>query len=248
MNAKKVSIPCSQDTNSLGVVTNLWRYPVKSMLGERRESLDIDARGVEGDRLFAIRDINGKFGSGKNTRRFRLINGLFKFSAVYDDRVPVIRFPDGRTRRGDHPAIHDLLSSELGQPVTLAHEASISHLDAGPVHLLTTASLSWLKTRLPDADADERRFRPNVLIDVPGETPIERSWPGKVLSIGDTAKLRVSAETERCAMVAFAQAELPYSASTLKCITQEADIHFGVYADVLVPGRITCGDRIMMVE
>ena len=98
-------------TNALGIVTRLWRCPVTSMLGEQCESLDVHTRGVAGDRLFAIRDTNGKFGSGKSTRRFRQINGLFGFQAVYAGEVPVIRFPDGRTMRGDHPDIHTALST-----------------------------------------------------------------------------------------------------------------------------------------
>ena len=232
----------------MGIVTQLWRYPVKSMLGEECASLEVQTRGVTGDRLFAIRDTNGKFGSGKSTRRFRQINGLFGFQAVYAGAVPVIRFPDGRTMRGDHPDMHTALSHTLGQPVTLTREASISHLDVGPVHLLTTAALAWLQAVLPDVDADARRFRPNLVIDVPGATQVERGWLGKVLSVGDAVRLRVSAATERCGMVAFAQGELPYDARLLRCITQEAARHFGVYADVLVPGRITRGDSVTVVD
>jgi uncharacterized protein YcbX len=135
-------------THALGMVASLWRYPVKSMLGEPCASLDVHPRGVAGDRLFALRDTNGTFGSGKSTRRFRQIDGLFGFQAVYAGAVPVIRFPDGRTMRGDHPDIDTALSHTLGQPVTLTREASISHLDAGPVHLLTTAALAWLRAAL----------------------------------------------------------------------------------------------------
>ena len=235
-------------TNALGIVTSLWRYPVKSMRGEQCAYLDVDTRGVAGDRLFAIRDTSGKFGSGKSTRRFRQIDGLFGFQAVYAGAVPVIRFPDGRTMRGDHPEIHSTLSHILGQPVTLAREANISHLDAGPVHLLTTAALAWLREALPDADADARRFRPNLVIDVPGATQVERGWLGKTLSIGEAVSLRMSAATERCGMIAFAQAELPYDARVLRCITQEAALHFGVYAEVMVPGRIKRGDNVTVVD
>jgi uncharacterized protein YcbX len=235
-------------TNALGIVARLWRYPVKSMRGEQCESFDVNARGVEGDRLFALRDTNGKFGSGKSTHRFRSIDRLFGFQAVYDGNVPVILFPDGRTMRGDHPDLHAALSNTLGQPVTLAQEAGISHLDAGPVHLLTTAALAWLRAAVPKVDADERRFRPNLLIDVPGDMQMERGWLGKLLSVGKEVRLRVSGATERCRMVAFAHADLPYDARILRCITQEAALHFGVYAEVLVPGRIKRGDSVTMVD
>jgi uncharacterized protein len=54
----------------MGVVAALWRYPVKSMAGERLTEAAVGERGLDGDRLYAVRDPAGKFGSGKNTRRF----------------------------------------------------------------------------------------------------------------------------------------------------------------------------------
>ncbi len=103
------------------------------------------------------------------------------------------------------------MHSDLGQPVTLAREAGISHLDAGPLHLLTTAALAWLRATVPAVAADARRFRPNLLIDVPGDTQVERGWLGKMLSVGGEVRLQVSGATARCGMVAFAQADLPYT-------------------------------------
>ena len=64
----------------MGRVRSLWRYPVKSFLGERCDILELETRGVVGDRRWAIRDAQGRFGSGKDTRRFRRIDGLFEFS------------------------------------------------------------------------------------------------------------------------------------------------------------------------
>ena len=165
-------------------MARLWRYPVKSMRGELCDTVDVNVRGVEGDRLFTLRDSNGKFGSGKNTRRFRRIDGLFEFHAVYEGSVPVILFPHGQPLRANRADIHSALSDTLGQPVTLQQEANISHLDAGPVHLLTTAALAWLQAAVPVLAADERRFRPNLVIDVPGDTQVERRWLGKTLFVG----------------------------------------------------------------
>ncbi|WP_204037573.1 MOSC N-terminal beta barrel domain-containing protein, partial [Actinoplanes utahensis] len=54
-------------------ITEIRRYPVKSMLGEQIPAAVLGARGLTGDRLWAVRDADGKFGSGKNTRRFRRI-------------------------------------------------------------------------------------------------------------------------------------------------------------------------------
>src|SRR5919108_3905106 len=228
----------------LGVVSRLWRYPVKSMLGEACEQLDLDARGVAGDRRFAIRDPAGKLGSGKTTRRFRQIDGLFEFRAADRGEVPEIVFPDGRRMLGNDPDIHAALSAALGQPVTLARETDVSHLDVGAVHLLTTASLAWLGRALPDAAVDERRFRPNVVLDVAGDGPVERDWLGRSLRIGPDAVLRISKPTARCRMVTLAQSELPDDARILREIARDLDVGFGVYADVVVAGRIRLGDSV----
>jgi uncharacterized protein len=142
------------------------------------------------------------------------------------------------------PAIHGALSEVLGQPVTLAREGEVSHLDAGAVHLLTAASLEWLRSALPDAGVDERRFRPNVVIDVGGATQVERDWIGATLHAGSEAILRVSKLTGRCRMVTLAQGELPSDARILREIGRDPGVCFGVYADVVVPGTIRRGDRI----
>ena len=233
---------------TLGRVQELWRYPVKSMLGERRELIDLNARGVEGDRTYAIRDATGKFGSGKNTRRFRKIDGLFKFRAVYEGAMLTIHFPDGRTITASDPNIHAALSSELKQSVTLAAEADVSHLDAAPVHLLTTGSLAWLAHALPESRVDGRRFRPNVIIEIPDHAPLEHTWVSKQIEIGSAVKLRVIQRTERCGMVAMAQRELPDDPRILRHITEYAGLEFGVYAEVAAPGRVRCGDVVTLVD
>jgi uncharacterized protein YcbX len=232
----------------MGTVVRLWRYPVKSMLGETCEHVDVNTRGVEGDRLYAVHDANGKFGSGKSSRRFCQIDGLFRFHATYQGETPTIRFPDGRVMAGNAPGIDGALAVALGQPVTLAREAAVSHLDAGPIHLLTTASVAWLRAALPGALVDERRFRPNVVIDVPGETQVERGWLGKTLAVGDEVRVRIMNLTKRCVMVGLAQADLPDDGRVLQRLADDADVCFGVYADILVPGRIRRGDSVSALD
>ena len=230
-----------------GAVARLWRYPVKSMLGEECRQLELERRGFRGDRSFAVRHADGKLGSGKNTRRFRDTDGLLGFRARYAEDCPEIMFPDGRTLRADDPRIHDELSVALGTAVSLAREAETAHFDDGAVHIVTTAALAWLRTRLVGSRIDERRFRPNIVVVTEGSTQVEQSWVGKVLQVGDGAKLRVAATTERCRMTTLPQGDLPADAGVLRSIAQDADLQFGVYAEVLEPGRVGSGDAVRVL-
>lgn len=223
-----------------GVVSALWRYPVKSMLGEECAEVELDTRGVRGDRRFAVRGDDGRLGSGKNSRRHRHVEGLFTFRSRYEGEWPEITFPDGRRMRADDAGIDAALSAALRMPVTLAPEEGISHFDSGPIHLVSSASLDWLRSRLPGSRIDERRFRPNILI---GAAESERSWIGRTLQIGEV-RLRVTDPTERCGMTTFAQSDLPFDPKILRSIAQEADQLFGVYAEVVRPGRISRGDPV----
>jgi len=232
----------------LGSVQQLWRYPVKSLLGERCATLDVGKKGVSGDRIYAILDASGKFGSGKNTRRMRKIDGLLKLGAAFDDNQVTVHFSGGRSMAANDAAIAETLSIELGLPVTLADCAERPLFDVASVHLLTTAALAWLKTALPESHIDERRFRPNVLIETPDNAPLEHTWLDRTIQIGDAVKLRIIDRTERCGMVALAQSELPDDLRVLRYITECAGLKFGVYADVIAPGRVQPGDTVSLVE
>ena len=235
-------------TPVMGRIFQLWRSPVKSMLGERRQWLTVEQRGVQGDRLYAVRDADGKFGSGKNTRRFRKIDGLFGFAARHRDQLLEIHFPSGIIMGCHDAAIHSALSAALGQPVVLAKEADIYHLDAGPIHILTSASLAWLRAALPDAGIDERRFRPNLVVDLSGQGLVEQEWIGRRLRVGREVQLEVTMGTERCGMITFSQSELAEEPSVLRHITREAGIQFGVYAEVIVSGSIQLNDPVAFVD
>jgi uncharacterized protein YcbX len=206
------------------------------MLGERCEALQVDARGAAGDRLYAVRDAEGKLGSGKNSRRFRRLEGLFDLEA--GGNPPRVRFPDGRSLAVDDPAIHAALSAILRTPVVLAREAEVKHHDAEPIHLVTTGSLARL-------GADERRFRPNLVIETLED---EAAWEGRTLQVGE-ATLKVVRRTERCVMITMAQSELGEEPGLLRELSRGGgEPLFGAYAEVVVPGRIRRGDPVVVAN
>lgn len=234
-------------TQPIGSIARLWRYPVKSLGGEECERLVLNARGVEGDRRYAVLNREGRLGSGKTTRRFRQIDGLLELRAAYRGDVPELIFADGMRILASDPQIDAALSSALKVPVTLGREQDVSHLDSGPVHLITTAGLAWLRAALPDSIIDERRFRPNVVIDTPGVAQVELDWIGRTLAIGDQVRLRVTDRTERCRMVTLQQQKLPYDPHVLGSIIRDADAGFGAYAEVVTAGTIGRGDCCTLV-
>ena len=193
-----------------GVVSQLWRYPVKSFLGERLDEVSLDARGVVGDRAFAVHDAHGKFGSGKTSARFRLLRDLFDFSAETDGAGVVVRAPGGASFRVGDPELDALLSARYGERLAVVAEGAVSHLDAGPVHLLTTSTLRWVEQEYGRTGGDARRYRPNIVLETEGVALVEEEWAGASLSIGSCV-LEVSRRVERCVMPTFRQDGLPRS-------------------------------------
>jgi uncharacterized protein YcbX len=233
--------------NSVGTVEALWRYPVKSMAGEQLSQAPVDARGVFGDRLYAVRDTDGKLGSGKNSRRFRRMDGLLDFNATYlPDLTPVITLPDGRSVRGDDEHVHWAVSDGLGMSgMTLVRENVISHFDQEPLHLVTSASMSRLAELGPDVDT--RRVRPNLVIQVEQTAGRpEDAWVGRELHIGSHLVIYLVDTVERCAMVNAGQDDLADTAEVLRAIAEASDLLFGVYARVAMPGRIKVGDEVLL--
>lgn len=106
----------------VGRVSELWRYPVKSMGGHRISSTEVTEKwGFPGDRGWALRD-----GKASEIRGAKRINSLLQFSAKYltepiADGTPEIEisFPDGSTMRSSDDRIHAALSDAVGRPVTL---------------------------------------------------------------------------------------------------------------------------------
>tara|TARA_B110001469_G_C9603879_1_gene300106 strand:+ start:596 stop:1291 length:696 start_codon:yes stop_codon:yes gene_type:complete len=227
-----------------GKIESLWRYPVKSLIGESLSSFEINDRGVSGDRLYAVSNLDGKFGSGKDTRRFRRIDGLFSMSAVTTENGISINFPDGKVLTDNDPSINDQLSQTLGQSVTLTKEDNVPHFDDGAIHILTTSSLSLLHDQLPQCGIDPRRFRPNIVIA--GQLH-DQELLGKIVNIG-TATLEITHKTERCRMITIDRPGLESRPEILKMVSQNFGLNFGVYARVISIGSVSVGDTVEIIQ
>src|SRR5713226_9148870 len=110
----------------LGSIVSLWRYPVKSMLGEELNAAEVTKGGLLGDRAYALVDSSdGKVASAKNPRKWPR---LFDFRAVLADaprpgvKVPPVRItlPEGTIVNSEQPDVHRTLSKALNREVTLS--------------------------------------------------------------------------------------------------------------------------------
>lgn len=225
-----------------GRVLEVRRFPVKSLLGEVVGDAAVDSRGLEGDRLWALRGPDGKLASGKSTRRFRKVAGLLGLRARYADDLPVVTLPDGSECAAGAAGTDEAISRVLGEPLSLVREDDVPHHDEGPVSLVTTAALEALGAAI-GRPVDPRRFRANLVVDT-GDARgfVEDGWVGHDLSVG-AVLLRPRQRLVRCVMIENVQSELGREV-LLKPLAAVHELCFGVLADVVRPGRVRRGDPV----
>ena len=217
-------------------VQSLFRYPVKSMLGEALDSLLIDERGAEGDRRLALVDaVTGRVATAKHPRLWR---GLLRFSASGGPGQVRIELPDGSSVPANERGIDELLSELLGRPVRLAAEradgASVERpapedvLEQGVEAEVEYATLEIAQgtpgnsfhdyaplhlittATLGRIGAEAVRYRPNLVVSTPPDYPAyaENDWVGRELTVGGT-RLRAVLPTPRCAVPTLEHGTLP---------------------------------------
>jgi uncharacterized protein YcbX len=117
---------CMSEAGLVGSVGALWRYPVKSMMGERVETVVVTERGILGDRAYALVDQStGKLGSVKNPRKWGFLltcTARFAEPVESDETVPpaLITLPGGACLPTNRPETAKILSDLLGRKVSIA--------------------------------------------------------------------------------------------------------------------------------
>lgn len=232
-------------------VLELWRYPVKSLQGERLESVEVDANGFEGDRRFAIFDLESGFGL---TAR-RVPELLFASARLRHDGGAEIILPDGSLATDD-----DVLSEWLHRKVELRRaEASGQRRYENPLDFEREKASRWeafigapgpfhdsRRTRVSLVSAqtlgtwDRRRFRSNVLLGGGGEEELV----GSAVRLG-AATLNVGKHIERCVMVTRPQPDgIERDLQVLRTIARERSNRLAIGALVSEPGTVRVGDRV----
>jgi uncharacterized protein len=233
-------------------VAELWRYPVKSLQGERLTTVDVGPEGLADDRQWALFDVTTGYGL---TAR-RLPDLLFLSGRVRPDGGVEVVMPNGSVTSDDA-----VLSAWLGRTVTLraAADAPGERLYENPAEVGEEAEYDWdafsgargafhdsSRTRVSLVSTgtlgtwDRRRFRANVVLGGEGEDALV----GQRVRLGG-CELDVVKQVDRCVMVTRPQpGGIGRDNGVLKTIHRERDGSLAVGALVARAGPVAVGDEL----
>ena len=206
-------------------VTAIWRYPVKSMAGERLKLADVTWMGLSGDRVVQVYDRHGRIVTARTFPRLLrlhatlgldgepLVDGLPWTSNEVARRVEAAVGPGARLQRFDGPERFDVL------PLLVCTDGAVSSFGR-----------------------DVRRLRPNLVIEgVPGTA--ERQWPGAILRLPDV-EVRVADLRGRCVMTTYDPETTEQDSDVLRDIVRRFGGRLCLNATVNRAGRVEIGDPV----
>jgi hypothetical protein len=207
-------------------VAELWRFPVKSLAGERLDGAVVGDRGIPGDRLVWVCGPEGV----RTARRHHRLLGLR--GTLGADGEPLI---DGHPWRS--PLALDLVRRAAGADAWLEQADEEDRFDILPLLVATDGAIAAF-------GRDGRRLRPNIVIGgVPGLE--EFGWAGSVLTIGD-ARIHLHSRRGRCPMTTVDPETLAVDPDVLKDIGRRFNGRLALNAEVLAPGAIGVGDLVRL--
>lgn len=210
-------------------VAEIWRYPVKSMRGERLDRAAIDSLGIHGDRVVQVKDATGDFVTARTHPR------LLGYRAVLDGSgEPTV---DGLP--WTEPRVLQEVVDIVGPGARLVRDDSANRFDVLPLLVATDGAIKAF-------GYDGRRLRPNIVISgVDGLS--ERSWLGQCLRIGDVA-IGIHDLRKRCVMTTFDPDTLQQDNNVLKEIVEKFDGKFALNCYVIQGGEIHVGDSVQLLK
>jgi uncharacterized protein len=238
----------------VGHVEAIFRYPVKSMGGERLEVANLGWHGLDGDRRMAFRRMDDR--SGFPWLAASKLPDLLLFAphrnedadGAQGDLPTHIRTPDGE----EMPVFAEDLAKEVGRrygaPVQMMQ---LNHgiFDEGSISVIASDTVREI-SRLAGRSPDVRRFRPNVVVRLLRPVPFqEDEWLGGVLSFGegdDAPAITVTMRDVRCSMVNLDPDSARPAPEMLKAVVRANQNHAGIYGAVTRTGRLAVGQTIIL--
>jgi uncharacterized protein YcbX len=235
----------------LGQVEAIFRYPIKSMAGERLEEAALGWYGLEGDRRLAFRRIADR--SGMPWLTAGKLPELLLFTpqrreGADGDLPSHVRSPDGE----EMPVFGGGLAADVGRrygaPVEMMQ---LRHgiFDEASLSVIATETVNEIG-RLAGQSPDVRRFRPNVVVRLLRSAPFqEDAWVGGVLSFGEgdaAPAISVTMRDVRCSMVNYDPDSAAPAPEVMKAVVRANQNTAGIYGAVTRTGRVAVGQTMFL--
>lgn len=242
----------SSMVKEIGHVEAIFRYPVKSMRGQRLEVANMGWHGIDGDRRLAFRRVDDRSGfpwlTASKLPELILFSPQHRKDSAEEDVPMYIRTPDG----GEMAVFGDELAAEVGRrygaPVQMM-QLKQGIFDEACISVITSDTVREIG-RLAERSLDMRRFRPNVAVRLLRPVPFqEDEWLGSVLSFGekdDAPAITVTMRDVRCSMVNLDPDSAAAAPEVLKTIVRANQNNAGIYGAVTRVGRLSVGQSIFL--
>ena len=230
----------------IGVIRTVARYPVKSMRGEAYASLPMTLQGFEEDRRFAF--VQAESRSAFPWLTAREMPELLRWQTSVEkpgtpDVTVAVTTAAGERWPVASDELRQAIQQRFGKPVFLLRDYRGS-FDVANVSLISEQTVQRIAEE-SQTEANPWRFRPNVLVNLDGGAAFdELKWVGRVLRLGDKARIAVTEVDKRCVMITLDPTTSEPAPQILACVVQQHHRCAGVYATVLTPGEVHTGDGI----
>jgi uncharacterized protein YcbX len=210
-------------------VAEIWRYPVKSMAGERLERAVVDSLGLAGDRVVHVEDARGRVITARTHPG--LLGHRARLSSSGEPLVDGVLWTTPQAQR----YVVDL----VGPGARLVCDNTANRFDVLPLLVATDGAITAF-------GHDGRRLRPNIVISgVDGLA--ERAWPGKYLRIGDVM-IGVQDLRGRCVMTTFDPDTLQQDHQVLRGIVDKFGGKLALNCSVMQGGEIRVGAPVELMK
>ena len=234
----------------IGTIRQIWRFPVKSMAGERLRAAAFDANGLVGDRRFAFASTAAPRGKPllSSAERTRMLGYTARLNPT-----PEVHTPGGQRFALPSPSLDAELQSQIAIPgaqLTLLPSPTRPLTDVRPVALVSTATLAGIAKELGRA-IDPQRFRSNLLIALTDPVPFaEDTLAGAVIHLGtcNGPRLRLLERIPRCRMISLDPTTVEPDPALLPHLARFHAGRLGIYAAVERPGSFQEGDLISLAS
>ncbi len=240
--------------HSVGEISEIKRFPVKSFAGEALQASHIVKSGLDGDRCFAFIDETKEGWDSFITARDIPNMLAYKAKIIGEDHegeLPelVVTSPDGRIFNWSEELLDEIQrysKRKMSMKCYKPQNADLMAVDSGSILIITDTTLRKLE-EIWGKRLDKRRFRANLVVTLDENSSNEGNWIGKRIRIG-SSELQIDSYCERCSMTTIDPDTLERDVSLLKKINEEMNLNFGVYASVIKTGPIHVGEKVYLVD